>query len=256
MSSRVPVIVPAAGGISDELRALTGASARGLVPIDGRPMVDSVLGTVAAAETTGDVVVVCGPGSELLEYVGDRAVASGGETFLDTLLTGLEALGRPEHVVLVNVDLPLLTPEALDHFCREGLQSGASIVYPIIRKDVCERAFPGGKRLYVRLRDGVFTGGNLSLLSRRFIETEGKRLSEAFSGRKSPLRLCRMLGWSFVLRLLLGSLTVADIARRAEQAMAAPVHVVDSPYAEVGFDVDKPADVAAVEAWLAAHQTR
>lgn len=255
MSGRIPVVVPAAGKISEELRLQTGAGCRGLVPIAGRPMIDRVLDSVGQATSTGDVCVVCEPGSDLLDHLGPVAVAGEGGGFVSTLRTGLAALGGPEYILLVTGDLPLLTPQALDHFCIQALHSGASIVYSIIRKDVCERVFPGGKRLYVRLRDGAYTGGNVSVFSRRFIEAEGERLEQAFSGRKSPLRLCRMLGWGFVLRLAAGMLSVEDIVRRAEQVMAAPVHVVESPYAEIGFDVDKPADVAEMERWLAAHQT-
>lgn len=250
MPETLPAAILAAGRISAPLQRATGATAKALMPAGGRPIIDKLLDAVLASSLVGEVKVVCAAGSPLLEHVGQQAVATAGPGFLDSIRTGLEALGKPEKLLLITGDLPLLTPEALDHFCREALQSGSSIVYPIVSKDDCERVFPGGRRTFVRLSDGAYTGGNVGVVSRAFVETQGERLARAFAGRKNPLRLCAMFGWGFVLRLMFGRLTVSDLVARGEEMLGANIHVVRSPYPEIGFDVDKPSNLASVEAWL------
>ena len=42
-----------------------------------------------------------------------------------------------------------------------------------------------------------------------------------------------------------------EMRARVERLLGADVHVVESPYAEIGFDVDKPENVTAVEEALA-----
>lgn len=251
MTERLGAAVLAAGRMPPDLARETGAEARGLIRVGGRPIIDRLLEALDAAQLVGDVRVVCSEGSPLLEHVGPVGVASRGPAFLDSIRTGLEALGGPDRLLLVTGDLPFLTPAALDRFCQEALQSGACIVYPIVRKEDCERAFPDGRRLYVRLRDGSYTGGNVALVSRVFIEEQGERLAHAFAGRKNPLRLAAMLGWRIVCRLAFGRLSLGDVVARGEQLLATKLHVVHSPHPELAFDVDKPSNLAAAEAWFA-----
>jgi hypothetical protein len=82
----------------------------------------------------------------------------------------------------------------------------------------------------------------------------GRRLTEAFAARKHPLRLCTMLGWGFLLRLVVGRLSLDQVVDRAERLLGVKVRVVETPYPEVGFDVDKVTHLTSVEQWLAAHR--
>lgn len=249
MTERLCAAVLAAGRIAPHLARATGAQAKALIRVGGRPIIERVLEALEGAGLVGDVRVVCAEGSPLLEYVGPRSVASRGPAFLDSVRTGLEAFDSPDRILLVTGDLPFLTAEALDYFCREALQSDACIVYSIVQREDCERAFPGGRRLYVRLREGAFTGGNVAVVSRAFIEKQGDRLARTFAARKNPLRLAAMLGWRVVLRLVVGRLSLGDVVARSELLLGTKLHVVRSPHAELGFDVDNPSNLAAAEAW-------
>lgn len=253
MSTQLPAVVLAAGRIAPDLATATGATEKALVPVGGRPMIDRVLATLDASELVGQTTVVVREGSALIGHLGPRAVVAHGPDLMDTVMTGLKALGSPERVLAVTGDLPLITPKAMDHFCAQALQSNASIVYSVINQENCERVFPGSTRTYVRLKDGRFTGGNVAVLSRGFLTEHSDRLTEAFAARKHPLRLCAMLGWGFLARLLTGRLTLDQIIERAQNLLGVSIHVVDTPYPEVGFDVDKLSHLRSVETWLAAH---
>ncbi len=47
-----------------------------------------------------------------------------------------------------------------------------------------------------------------------------------------------------ILRLLFRRLALSDVERLATRLVGAPVRIVNSPYAEVAMDVDKPEQVA------------
>lgn len=254
MSELLPTAILGAGVIEPDLHDATGASCKALIPLDGRPMIDRVLDRVREAALVGDFRVICAPDSDLLAHVGDIGAPAAGPGFLDSITAGFEALGDPDRLLIITADLPLITPEALDHFCREALQSKSSIVYSIVGRGDSERVFPGARRSWRRLRDGSYTGGNLGVINRQFILDHGQRIAEAFAGRKSAIRLANMLGWTFILRLLTGRLTVAEAARRAQTILGTDVTVVQSPYPEVGFDIDTLSNLRTVEAWLADHE--
>ncbi len=254
MSERLDVAVLAAGRISRGLQRASGVTAKAMIPVAGHATIDRVLAALAGAPTVGAIRVVCAAGSPVLAHVGERAVVATGPTFVDSLTTGLAALGKPARMLVVTGDLPLLTAAAVEHFCREALQSDAGIVYPIVRREDSERVFPGGRRTFVRLVDGAYTGGNVAVVSREFLETQGGRLGRAFAARKNPVRLCAMFGWGFVLRLVRGRLSLADLVARGEALLATPIRVVQSPFPEIGFDVDKPSNLATVAAWLAGRE--
>lgn len=251
MTEQLPAAILAAGHISADLARATGASAKALVPVGGAPMVDRMLGALAAARRVSQVKVVCPPESELLRHVGEGGVAVAGTTFLDSITTALAALGRPERFLILTGDLPLLTAESVDEFCAQALQSGAGIVYPVVGREDCERVFPGGRRTFIRLREGTYTGGNVAVLSRQLIESQGERLLAAFAARKNPFALSALLGGSFVLRFVLGRLSLPEITARAQSLMHTQVHVVVCPHPEIGFDVDRPSHLGAIEDRLA-----
>ena len=252
MTERIPAVILAAGRMLPALQEATGVGAKALIPVGGRPTIDRMMDAIRDAERVGPVKIVCAPESPLLAHVGLLGVTAEGHSYVDSVATGLRAVGSPARILILTGDLPLLTARSLDHFCGEALQSGASIVYSIVRREVSEGAFPGGRRTFVRLRDGTYTGGNIAVLGREFIEGQGARLTAAFAARKNPLALARMFGVGYLLNFLFGRLSRAQVIARAEHILRADIHVVESPYAEIGFDVDKPSNLASAEAALRA----
>jgi molybdopterin-guanine dinucleotide biosynthesis protein A len=250
MQAPLPCIVLAAGKANAALQQATGLENKALIPVGGRPVIAWVLDALRATPAVGDLCVVCRQQPSFVGVVGDLAVEANGPAFLDSIRTGLERLGNPAQVLIVTGDLPLLTATSVAHFCEEGLSSGAEIVYSVVTREGCEAKLPGAPRTYMHLTEGPVTGGNLALLSRRFIEEEGARLAAAFAGRKNPFRLAAMIGYGTLLRLIVGRASMVQMIARASSILAASIHVVVSPYPEVGIDVDKPAHVSLVEGYL------
>ena len=250
MPVALPCIVLAAGKVSQPLLDATGFNDKVLIPVAGKATIKRVLTALDESPYIGDVRVVCRSGADISAVTDAQCVMAKGPDFMDSVMTGLEALGNPSQVLLVTGDLPLLTAEAVTHFCKEGLSSGAEIVYCVCSRETCETAMPNAKRTYVRLAGGAVTGGNLALLSRRFIVEETKRLAEVFKGRKNPLQLIAMVGWGMLWKMLIGRATIAQIVQCASRILNTSMYVVVSPYPEIGFDVDKPQQIAIAEKYL------
>ncbi|RLB61815.1 MAG: MobA-like NTP transferase domain containing protein, partial [Deltaproteobacteria bacterium] len=106
-------------------------------------------------------------------------------------------------------------------------------------------------RTVTKLKDGGFCGCNLFafLTPRARLAADFWRQVE--SERKKPLRVVKVLGWSAVLRYLVGQLTLKYALAQLSHRMNLKVGVVEMPFAEAAVDVDKVDDWLLVESILA-----
>lgn len=220
-----------------------------LIEVGGKPMVTFVAQALAASGQV-DRIFVLGPAAELAGcgFPAGTHVLPGGPTIIETIRLGMRALGHSRKVLVATADIPLLTAEAVNDFLAQAAGVEADLYYPIVPKEVNERHFPGNKRTYVRLKEGTFTGGNLFLVNPGIVEQCAQVAEKFIAERKNPLALCSMLGWSFVLRFLLGILCLKDVEVRVSELLGVRGAVVQSPFPELGIDVDKPSDLELVRA--------
>ncbi|MEP0767060.1 MAG: NTP transferase domain-containing protein [Fimbriimonadia bacterium] len=240
----VGAVLLAGGRCPPDLAAAAGVECRALLPFRGRPMAEWVLEAVRAAPSIGRIVAV----GDLPQTLG-CTIAPGGRTILESIRNGTEALGG-DSFLLVSADIPFLTPDAVEDVCRKSVESGAWFCYSIIPMSACEAAFPGVKRTAVRIREGYFTGGNITYLHRQFLEENWARVEAAHAARKSPLRLAAMLGPGMTLRLLIGwlapsTLSLGYLEKKASRMLGAPVKAIITEHASVGTDIDS------IEHWQA-----
>ncbi|WP_027717165.1 nucleotidyltransferase family protein [Desulfovirgula thermocuniculi] len=247
----VDAVVLAGSPNSGPLKECSPVPYEALIPIGPKAMVQYVVEALLAARGVGRVVVV-GP-RELEGCLAGFPVelVPPGKDLLENVLRALERLPGAGRVLVASSDIPLLTPRAVEDFLEQCRGREADLYYPVVPREAVERSFPGpSRRTYVRLRDGVFTGGNLFLVNPEVVPRclgFGQRFIAA---RKSPWKLCRLLGAVFLLRYLLRRLSIEEARDRVSRLMGIRGEVVISRYAEVGVDVDKPADLEMVAAVL------
>jgi CTP:molybdopterin cytidylyltransferase MocA len=257
---KLDVIVLAGGRNSLEMEAATGARSRALIMLAGRTMLSYVIDALRDSPSIGRVFVV-----------GDMPpdprcqLVPAGETLLDNMLAGIRAAGAgggspiraagadSDRILVATSDTPFLQPEGIEFFIAQGLAADADLCYPIVPIDLCRRRFPEMKRTTLRTRDGTFTGGNMMLLDPRFILDHRETILSAYAARKSVLKIARLLGGSFLLRILIAQtcapavLSVAALEAGVSRVLGSGcrARAVVTPYPEIGTDVDKPSDVAA-----------
>lgn len=241
----LPAVILAGGGRDDKLALAAGAPCKALVRLNGRPLMAWVAEALQLSELVERVVAVEGPNRSLTDDGQPLLpiVTAHGTGFADTLLAAVEAFPNAERILVATADLPLLTPEAVDGFIRSCQESAGELSYPVVQAEAFDRAFPGRGKTVVRLREGRFTGGNLAIVTRRFVLEQGSAIERTFDRRKSPVGLAAMFGLSFILRLVTGRLRLVDLERRGTEMLGAQLRAVPVQWPEIGFDVDDPDDL-------------
>lgn len=253
---KVDAVVLAGAPNQGSLREASEAPLEALIEIDGKPMITYVFKALRESGRIGRVAVVgpeaLAPLVEAEKAEGGLAVelAGDGGGLVTNLQRGLDYLNSSGPVLIVTCDIPLLTAEALNAFLDRCGEGQADVFYPIVGRADSEARYPGLVRTYVKLADGEYTGGNLALLSPQVVRRHQDVLEQAVALRKNPVGLARLFGLGLLVKLLLGRLRIRDVEQRFEKAFGLRGKAVLCPYPEIGFDVDKPADLAVARRFL------
>ncbi len=247
-------VILAGGENSSELKKIAPYSNEALIVIGNYPMIYFVYRALRETPNINNIVV-SGPIESLqniLPHDERLFFAEGGQNAMETFAKGADFLkGKiSEKVLAVPTDIPFITPEAISNFLSSCESSDAELYYPVTSKEVNDRKYPGVTRTYVRLKDGIFTGGNLFLLRSDIIPACLDFGQKVISRRKDPLAIASLFGIGLVLRYLLGQLTIKSAEKRLFKVAGIRGKGIISPYAEVGVDVDKPGDLLLAQQYL------
>jgi CTP:molybdopterin cytidylyltransferase MocA len=240
----VDAVVLAGSTNNGPLKVCSPVAHEALIPMGNKTMVEHVVDALLSARGVKRVLIV-GPVAELsrLNFDNRASIAESRGGILENIEAGLKKLPGEERVLLVTSDIPMLTPQAVDDFLELCGDMSGDLYYPVIGKSFIESKFPGTSRTYVRMKEGIFTGGNLFLLNPAVFKkcvVNGQKIIDL---RKSPVGLCRLIGLKFVLKFLLRSLTFKEAEEKVSQLLGGIKGVVVfSEHPEVGVDVDKPGD--------------
>lgn len=242
---RVDAVVLAGGDgavIDPEVRI------KGLVPVAGKPMVEWVVDAMRAASTVVDIAVVVPTAENLGSWADkvDKLVVSDG-SFIDNLVAGVDSFRNDRAVLVATGDLPALTPEAIDDYVTRSLEAGADFSYPLVPRSAMEQQFPGSQRTYIKLVSGPITGGNMVVLSPSLVEGNQEIGQRLFDTRKSPIKMARVIGVRFIIKLVSGRLDPSDVEAKMEQLLGGSCSAIYTTHASIGADVDKPVDVVVAE---------
>ncbi|MBI4744067.1 MAG: NTP transferase domain-containing protein [Actinobacteria bacterium] len=224
-------------------KALTKA----LIKINGKSMVEYVVDALKGSTRIGRIVVVI-PAQAKDFFLSGKVdkVLIGGSSVIENVQQGFEYLNSSNPVLVITSDIPLLTSRAIDDFLISCEKKDAEIYYPIVSKNTIHSVLPKAERTYISLKEGIFTGGNLGLVAPRVVEENAELMKTVFSLRKSPLKLFRILSFTFVLKFIFHLLTLGELEQKCSELLGAKAAVVISSFPEIGIDVDKPSDLKLV----------
>ena len=236
---------------------------KALISFHGKTALRRVLDALDGVPDLGRVCVE-GPvdvlGPELATCVTGRRVEliAGGETFVQSLVVGLEHFRESKRVLFVNADLPLLTSAAVTAFLDAMPAEDPDHIGQLYVSAVPEPAFRG---LYARptkpfngYRGMRVCHGNLFAVDPRLLELPGlrKRIDALYRGRKNALRSTWALGLDIALVYMLGVellhvVSLPQMARYVSRRFGFGIVPVVLPWPELTEDVDEPDDYAFVE---------
>lgn len=249
-------IILAGGQSSGELKKIAPYDNEALIIIGKYPMIYYVYMALRKSSHINRIVI-CGP-VESLQSIFVREenlyLVGGGENAVDSFAHGvelLEGMGISERLLILPSDIPFITTEAIDDFIEGAEAMGVDFVYPLTSKEVNEAKYPGVRRTYARLKDGIFTGGNLFIISSTVIEQGMDMARKLVERRKNPLAMARLFGPVLVWKFITRRLSIEAVEKRFYEIIGIKARAIISPYAEVGVDVDKPSDLELAQRFLA-----
>jgi GTP:adenosylcobinamide-phosphate guanylyltransferase len=235
-------------------QALKGSGhdkSKALLPINGKLMVEYVVDALKGVDSVGKIAVV-GPGKSLEQLLKDQvdAVIDSDGTIIENLTAGINYFGPERDLLICTSDIPLLTPESVSDFIVKSRGLKADFCYPIIHKRLNDEKYPEMERTYIKIREGLYTGGNIFYINPWVVEERLGLIEKLITARKNPLRMARLLSFKFMMQLSLGMVTIEKAEKIVSKIMNINVRAVISEYPEIGSDVDKPGDVVVAAAYL------
>lgn len=241
--------------------ALGGVSHKALLPIDGTPMIERVIGALTEVEDIDKVLVVIESPDILRNLPCLKTLMDSG--YLQSLaakpspaqsaLYGFEHLGAGQNgpILMTTGDNCLLTPEIL-HYFLDSLSEGSDITAAVAKTDMVLDAYPEARRTRMRFRDGGQGGCNLFAFQTPQAQNIIRFWRQVEENRKSPLTMLRQLGVLTALRYLTNTLTLAQALQKLSNRTETRLAVTQMPFAEAAIDVDSPEDFYLAEKILKA----
>jgi GTP:adenosylcobinamide-phosphate guanylyltransferase len=240
-----------AGAPAGELNPEDHSISRAMIALGDKTMLQWVVNALQSSESIGRIVAVGNVHADGLDEVIMPC-----DSLVGNLKLGLQAVKPSDTVLVVSCDIPMLTSAAVEDFISRAVALDVDMAYPVIPKQECEKHHPELKRTYLKTGDGTFTGGNLMLVKPAFFERNWSAIEDAYAARKQIGKLAHNIGVGVLLRVILGQLLpfvlrISALERAVSRMLRGKVAAVISAYPEIGEDVDKPSDLAAVRAILA-----
>jgi CTP:molybdopterin cytidylyltransferase MocA len=248
----------------DPLIQAAGVCCKALVPVGGIPMVLRVLDALDAAQEI-DTRILCGPHQSAIAQEEELSglVTSGEVKWVENKSTPsssayhvLQSLPEDSRVLVTTADHALLNAEMVDYFCCEARNSGCDIAVGLVSYELVASTYPETRRTVTKLQDGDYCSCNLFgfLSPRSRVAADFWRRVE--SQRKKALGVISVLGWTAVLRYLLGRLTLAEGLKQISRRLGLSASAVLMPFPEAAIDVDTVDDWKLVEKIMADQQSQ
>ena len=247
-------VIILAGGEKGPLYDSHKYANKALLPIHGKPMLDWVVEAFNESEYIDNIIVV---GSEELDQlssmryvkkrlsVGFNAIQNlvHGITYLKT---SIHTLNQEHNGYLISFcDAVFLNKESINKTIENIIKSQTDIALHYVEKQSFEQAGIKAKRTYIPIGDKEYTGTSIYYI-RRFspILNFLTDLISLRANRKNKQGLIKTIGAQNANNL-------EEVAQILAEKVTANVKIFESPYVELGMDVDKPSDVELAEQHLA-----
>lgn len=250
------VIVTAGGEIQPKhpLYAVSHGGLKAMMDVVGKPMVQWVLDALGKSDNVDRVVVVGLPPETSLDCARPLTLLPDEGDMFSNVRAGaremMQSAPGESHVLLASADIPTLRSEIVDWLICQCQDQEQDIYYTVIERGTMDRQFPGARRSYTRLKDLELCGGDLHCFRLAAAMEDGPAWKRLHAARKGPLRQASLLGYDTLFFLMLRQLNLKAAEESISKRLGLQGRAVLSPYAEIGMDVDKPAELDIVSDYL------
>ena len=252
MPAKFTAVALAGGALEADFRAAGyDVVNKAYLPICGSTMLERVLKALYASGWVARIRCVTPPAAFRAAFGDARAmgveIVEPGAGIIDSVLAGMVGLAPDELVLLCATDIPLATPAAIDAFAAKVAEANADVDYGFVSRASHEQKYPQIRHTWVRLREGTFCGGGISAVRTSAAPAVADAFRKLVAARKSPIKLASLISPWLIVRLMLGTVSVAEIERRGAEILGVSVRGIASDDPELAVNVDCLGDLRAVE---------
>ena len=254
MDFSINALILAGAPNNGKLAASSDKEFEALIDINGKPLLQYVLNGLLESSKVDEIVVVCPvivseKFVEEKEYSKVKFVASK-DDLIDNFMLGLGSFEQSKMALVLTSDIPFIRGKDIDTFIDQCSEEGVEVFYPLISKDKLESRFPGASRTYFKIREGLFTAGNIFYVEPEIVFSRQGLLKKAFELRKNPAGLVSLLGAGLIFKYLSGKLSIIDIENKVKDSFNIVGKGLITDVTSIGMDIDKPEDLALAKIML------
>lgn len=256
MSTKVTAVVLAGGPMDESLQHVAPTvKNKAWIPLGGRLMVEHVLSALEGCRSRVVERILVAPRADVPDEILARidGVAEPGDSLFMSMENGVSQMRHNDLPVLgIPCDMCMLEPASIEDFIDRCERRPADVWYSYVRRETSETRYPGLRHTWVKLREGTFCGGGLAMVTPQVVSRMRALIDELTLARKRPWKLAGILGPKIIFKWMFGLLSTADAEERVSLLMKARVVGIESPFPDVGFNVDAPEELAVAKQLVAA----
>lgn len=235
----------------DPFADANGVAAKALIPVAGEAMIARPVRALLANANVARVRVLAQDGALLAPALPkDKrlTVEASGATIAATLEATLADPATRYPLLVTTADHALLDGAMIDDFCARA--EGADLAIGLVERRPLMARLPQTKRTWIGFRGGAYSGANLFALGSPKAARAVALWREVEQDRKKGWKLLAALGLPGLLGLLRVR-TLDQVLAAMGSKLGMTIRAVEMANPLAAVDVDKPADLALVEAIIA-----
>lgn len=245
MSVSALVLAARRPGVEDPLAVKAGVSHKCLIEMDGGPMIELVLRSLAGSAHVRDIFISIDDPAALDDVIMIHDGSLGKPVTIlqssDNLFESVkDAMADRTRfpIIICTADNALQTVEMVDHFCVNFEHADCDVAVALTPAEVIWAKYPDGQRRPYTFKDGKYSNCNLFGLR----TPQSVAAAEAFRGGgqfgKSKARIFKAFGLINLLMYHYTLVTLDDVFARLSKRFRVTVVPIIMPFAEAPIDVD------------------
>ena len=228
----------------DVLYEHTQGKSKSLLDVAGKPMVQWVIDALDGSDNIEDIFIVglndlegCNAKKQL-HQIDDH----GG--MISNIKAGIEMIEKvkpgSKHVLVSAADIPSVTSEMVDWLINQTKGKDFDLNYNAVEQSVMQSRFPGANRTYTKLKGIALCGGDMNIVSTWSVTAKDGLWSKLEDARKSVFKQAAMVGLDTLFLIVFRLLDFDGLVKFASKKLGMNILALQTPYAEMAMDVDKP----------------
>lgn len=241
-----------------ELLKQAGVSNKALIQFNNRPMLSYV---VEALDKTDGIrsITIAGQSKETFTYESTKPIyyIEGGNTTYETTQKAVAHVRSfeqpPDYILSLSSDVPLVTTAmvkrvitAIEDRAAENLE----FFWNLVLYEDLNKHFPEVTKLRLKLREATFVTGDIQVFQPSAIDGREWALEMVMGNRKSMKTVIRMFSVKYLLKYLIGRLSVDDLRIRFRNQFDLRAGILLTEFPEACVDLDYAKDLDKFNNWM------